>query len=464
LTAATPEQSSAPSSSNGHTRALPRVLGFWDVFFIAVGQIIGAGVVTLTGIAIGMTGPSIVLAYLLSAVLVIAATVLIIMAGATLPATGAYYAWTSRLGGGWLGSMTLSLIFLAGISLSLFGSSFGQYLHPIFPALSIEAWGILLISLLCGANLFGLTMASKVQMLLVLILVSALALYAGFAAPKLDSALLSPAFPKGAVGFITAVFLLKFATGGAYLIVGLSGEMHNPKRTIPIVMIGATVAVAVIYSFVALASVGVISWTRMIDQPLTVAGKEFLPDWALSYFLIGGAGLAICTTLNSQFIQLPRTFIVASWDRLIPAWVGATNRFGAPWVILLGMLAVGIGPLAAGLNIGELARAATLSASFPAFIVYWCVVQIPKKYPKEYADSTFKLSPAWLWFFFTFSIISTVIGIVFLAQTLSGRVAALFVLWIIASLAYYPLRRAWLARKGFDLNKLTTDRAIFETN
>jgi len=443
------------------TARLPRVLGFWDVFFIAVGQIIGAGVVTLTGIAIGMTGPSIVLAYLLSAVLVIAATVLIIMAGTTLPATGAYYAWTSRLGGGWLGSIALSLIFLAGVSLSLYGSSFGQYLHPIFPVLSADVWGILLITALCGANLFGLTMASKVQMLLVLVLLSALALYAGFAAPSIDVALLTPAFPKGAVGFITAVFLLKFATSGAYMIVGLSGEMQNPQRTIPVVMIGATIGVAVIYSFVALASVGVISWTKMVDQPLTVAGNAFLPGWAFSYFLIGGAGLAICTTLNSQMIQLPRTFIVASWDRLIPAWVGSLNRFSAPWVILLGMLIIGIGPLLAGFDIGELARAATLSASFPAFIVYWCVVQIPKKYPEEYASSTFKLSPVWLWAFFAFSMISTLVGIVFLAQTLSTRVAILFGLWIILSVAYYPLRRAWLARQGIDLDSLTTDQAIF---
>lgn len=445
------------------TRALPRVLGFWDVFFIAVGQIIGAGVVTLTGIAIGMTGPSIVFAYMLSAVLVIAATVLIIMAGTTLPATGAYYAWTSRLGGGWLGSITLSLIFLAGISLSLYGSSFGQYLHPILPALSANGWGILIIVFLCGANLFGLTMASKVQTLLVLVLLSALAIYAGFAIPQIDTAILTPAFPKGAVGFITAIFLLKFATGGAYMIVGLSGEMLNPKRTIPFVMIGATLAVAVIYSFVALASVGVIPWTEMIDQPLTVAGKEFLPAWAFGYFLIGGAGLAICTTLNSQFIQLPRTFIVASWDRLIPGWVGALNRFDAPWVILLGMLALGIGPLLAGLNIGDLARAATLAASFPAFIVYWSVVQIPKKYPDKYAASSFKLSPFWLRFFFVFSVASTLIGIVFLAQTLSTSVVLLFGLWIVVSVSYYPLRRMWLARRGVDLDKLTTDRAIFES-
>ena len=84
------------------TQPLPRVLSAWDVFFIAVGQIIGAGVIALTGIAIGMTGPSVIFAYLAAAVLVLIVTLLIMMAGTVLPAIGAYYVWTSRLSGGWL--------------------------------------------------------------------------------------------------------------------------------------------------------------------------------------------------------------------------------------------------------------------------------------------------------------------------------------------------------------------------
>ncbi|MBW2393772.1 MAG: amino acid permease, partial [Deltaproteobacteria bacterium] len=314
----------------GSTVELKRVLTFWDILFIAIGQIIGAGVIALTGVAIGMTGPSVVFAYLAAAVLVLLVSVLIMIAGATLPVVGAYYVWSSRLGGGWLGSIVLMLILLASISLSLYGSSFGLYLNPLFPVLSINAWGIVVIGLLFLANLFGLSLASRVQIALVLILLSALSVYAGFAMPRIDPELMTPMFPKGLMGFVSAVFLLKFATGGAYLVVGLGGETHDPARTIPLVIVVSTLLVAVIYGFVALASVGVSPWQEMIDQPLTVAGKEFLPAWAMTYFLVGGAGVAICTTLNAQFIQLPRNFMVASWDHLLPSWVGRQNRHGAP--------------------------------------------------------------------------------------------------------------------------------------
>jgi len=442
---------------------LKRVLSFWDVFFIAIGQIIGAGVVALTGVAIGMTGPSVVLAYVMAAGLVLVISVLIMMAGATLPSIGGYYVWAARLGNGWLGSMVLLLILLASISLSLYGSSFGLYLNPLFPSLSINTWGVLVITLLFGANLFGLRIASKVQILLVLMLISALAIYAGFAIPEIDTAELTPMFPMGIIGFMTAVFLLKFATSGAYMVVGLGGEMHNPHRTIPIVIVSATLLVSVIYGFVALASVGVLPWREMVNQPLTVAGKTFLPGWAMVYFLIAGAGLAICTTLNSQFIQTPRNFIVASWDGLIPAWMGKLNRYGAPYYLLFVMLLVGVIPLLAGLDIGEIARAATIASSLPAFIVYWVVTQIPKKYPREYEESLFKLKPFWLWFFFIASEVSSVIGVYLLSQDLPVVVLGILLLWIALSACYYPLRKRYLAKQGIDLEALITDRKIFHT-
>mgnify|MGYP001599905404 FL=1 len=442
--------------------SLKQVLSGWDVFFIAVGQIIGAGVIALTGIAIGMTGPSVIFAYLLSAVLVLIVTILIMMAGSVLPAVGAYYSWCSRLSGGWIGSIVLSLILLASVSLSLYGSSFGLYLNPLFPILTANQWGICVIVLLFLANLLGLQLAAKVQFALVAILVSALAIYAGFAMPEIELSLLQPWLPEGVIGFVTAIFLLKFATSGAYMIVGLSGEMKNPRRVIPIVMTTATIVVAVLYAFVALASVGVVPWQEMINKPLTVAGEQFLPGWAMTYFLVGGAGLAICTTLNSQFIQLPRTFIVASWDQLIPESFGRLNRFGAPYFILGIMMAVGVIPLIVGLDIGDIARAATISASLPSIFVYWSLTRIHTRYPEQYANSMFNMKPVWIWALFVFSELSTFVGIYFLSRDLSSTVIWSLVIWSVIAVAYYPVRKRFLAKQGFDLDAATSDESIFQ--
>ncbi len=246
------------------------------------------------------------------------------------------------------------------------------------------------------------------------------------------------------------------------MIVGLSGEMKNPRRVIPIVMTTATIVVAVLYAFVALASVGVVPWQEMINKPLTVAGEQFLPGWAMTYFLVGGAGLAICTTLNSQFIQLPRTFIVASWDQLIPESFGRLNRFGAPYFILGIMMAVGVIPLIVGLDIGDIARAATISASLPSIFVYWSLTRIHTRYPEQYANSMFNMKPVWIWALFVFSELSTFVGIYFLSRDLSSTVIWSLVIWSVIAVAYYPVRKRFLAKQGFDLDAATSDESIFQ--
>ena len=388
-------------------RKLSRVLGFWDVFFIAVGQIIGAGAVALTGVAIGMTGPGVVLAYVCAAGLILITNILAMVAGSALPVVGAYYVWPSRLCGGWLGSVSLFLVLMTlSVSISLFGSAFGLYLHPIFPFLSQNGWGILMIVVIFMTNYFGLRMASLVQTILVLVMLLAFAVFIGFAAPEMQVSDLSPTFPKGMMGFLTAVFVLKFATAGAANIVSLGGEMKNPHRDIPLVMICATLFVGVTYALISFASIAALPWAEMTDQPLTVAGEAFLPSWALTFFLIGGAAVALVTTLNAVIMQIPRNFIVAAWDQLIPEKLATMNRHGVPYYLLNIVLAMGIIPLIVGLDIGAIARAVGITSALPILIILWSVTRIPKKFPDAYARANFKLSPFWIWFFFVLSILS----------------------------------------------------------
>ena len=53
------------------TKQLKQCLGFWDLMGASVGQIIGAGIMTLLGAAIAMTGRSVPVAFLIAAVITI---------------------------------------------------------------------------------------------------------------------------------------------------------------------------------------------------------------------------------------------------------------------------------------------------------------------------------------------------------------------------------------------------------
>ncbi len=443
---------------------LHRVLGFKEVFFIAVGQIIGAGVIVLTGIAIGMTGAGVIPAYLCSAVLILIVSLLLMMGGSAIPSTGAFYTWPSRLLNGWIGSIVLGLILLSGVSLALYGIAFGEYIHPVLPWLSPSQWGIIIITVFFIANLLGLRIAIGVQMVSVLILISALSIYAGFAVPCLKLENLTPMFPNGAGGFLTATILLTFATGGAMLIVMLGGEMKNPQRDIPLVVVSSTIIVAILYAFVALASVGVIPCVEMANKPLTVAGKAFLPGWAFSFFLVGGAGLAICTTLNSQYMQYPRNFLIACRDRVLPERLGRINRFGTPHYILVLLYMIGLLPLVLDLKVEEIARATAIAAFLPQAFQFWALSYLPDKFPGRYKESLFKLPRRWIKPLLVFSELGVVVGVVMLAYDLTMAVIVTLAVWIVVCVAYYPLRRAYMRKRGVDLDATSADYSVFEEN
>ena len=55
------------------------------------------------------------------------------------------------------------------------------------------------------------------------------------------------------------------------------------------------------------------------------------------------------------------------------------------------------------------------------------------------------------------------VGVYFLAQDLSTTVIVVLMLWIAIAVAYYPLRKRYLASKGIDLDVLTTDEEIFRS-
>ena len=72
-------------------------LNFSDCMGMAIGQIIGSGVMVLTGIVIGLTGHGTPLAYILGALLAITTCIPFIILTSTIPASGAGYTYVKRL-------------------------------------------------------------------------------------------------------------------------------------------------------------------------------------------------------------------------------------------------------------------------------------------------------------------------------------------------------------------------------
>lgn len=373
---------------------LKKVLGLTDVLGIAIGQIIGAGVMSLTGIGIQMTGSGITPAFILSAVITLLTMFPIAILGSTLPTTGGMYQYTSRLLSPKTGIFWLMLFMFLQITLSLYALSFAQYLEGLFPGVPVRTVAFLLLTILFIVNIVGIKSASIIGNLMVITLIVALSCFIIFGMPHIHFGVFnsSSMFPDGFTGFFTAVGLVSFATGGAQVVAELGGEMKNPKRDIPIVIIVATIFVGILYAFIGSIAVGVLPIPEVAGRPLTSVAKEILPVPIFIFFMIGGAMFALATTLNSTFTWVTKSLLIAIHDGYLPKALGHVNkRFGTPHWLLLIFYIIGALPIVTGMSLNVVAQLGTgislIVFAFPAL----AVTQLPKKYPEAYKQSPFKV-------------------------------------------------------------------------
>lgn len=373
---------------------LKKVLGLTDVLGIAIGQIIGAGVMSLTGIGIQMTGSGITPAFILSAVITLLTMFPIAILGSTLPTTGGMYQYTSRLLSPKTGVFWLMLFMFLQITLSLYALSFAQYLEGLFPGVPVRTVAFSLLTILFIVNIIGIKSASIIGNLMVITLIVALSCFIIFGIPHVNFDVFNSnsMFPDGFTGFFTAVGLVSFATGGAQVVAELGGEMKNPKRDIPIVIIVATIFVGILYAFIASIAVGFLPIPEVAGRPLTSVAKEILPTPIFIFFMIGGAMFALATTLNSTFTWVTKSLLIAIHDGYLPKVLGHVNkRFGTPHWLLLIFYIIGALPIVTGMSLNVVAQLGTgislIVFAFPAL----AVTQLPKKYPDAYKQSPFKV-------------------------------------------------------------------------
>ncbi|TCP23774.1 amino acid/polyamine/organocation transporter (APC superfamily) [Scopulibacillus darangshiensis] len=379
---------------------LKKVLGLWDVLGIAAGQIIGAGVMSLTGIAIQLTGSGVTPAYILSAVITIFTIMPIAILGSAIPTTGGLYRYSSRLLSPKIGFFWMLLFILLQITIALYAISFAQYLQGLFPTVPIRPVALILITVLFLANIIGVKIAAIVERWMVIVLLLSLVIFVVWGVPDINYSVfnMNDMFPDGFLGFFTAVGLISFATGGAQVIAELGGEMKNPGRDIPLTIVIATIGIGVMYAFMATIAAGVLPIKQVAGEPLTAVAGEVLPRPLFLVFMIGGAMFALATTLNATFSWVTKSILIACQDGWLPKRLGAVNRkFGTPhWLLTLFYL-IGAIPIITGLSLETIAQLGTgislIVFAFPAV----AATQLPKKYPELYKNSPFKVSPGKLY-------------------------------------------------------------------
>ncbi len=430
-------------SNQGSTSQLKQVLGFKELFSTAVGQIIGAGVMTLLGSAIGLTGRSVPFAFLVAAILIVGLSIPMILIPGTVNVRGGQYTMVAMMAGKTMSGAFIILFVLSNISLAMYGISFANYFIPFFGVGTTKAVALIVLTLFFVLNCFGVDKMAKFQNLIVLMMCIALGLLAAFGVSHIEGDYFTNGFMlDGMSGLFKASGLLTFAVGGGYVIVNLSAEAKNPTKDIPKAIIVSTLVVAVLYAFVAVVASGALPVDQVANQPLGVVANAVLPKPVYAFFMVCGAMFAIISTLNAQYAWATKPLLQACDDGWLPKKLAYLHpKFKTPIILLAIYYGFAVISVVAGLDVSILGNISLISTYLVFLMISVCMWKLPQIAPKAWEKSRYKVSPAVMKILVVFSSLCAVINIYLNAIQLTRPLQIANVIVVIAAVVFAYLRR-----------------------
>jgi APA family basic amino acid/polyamine antiporter len=315
-------------------KKLQRTLSLPGAIAVSVGGML-SGIFVLPGLAVGITGSSVWLAFLVAALCILPAVLSKSELATAMPKSGGTYVYIERAFGplfGTIAGIGLWLSLLLKSAFSLVGLS--AYLYVLIEIDASSTKGIALFALLVILllNVFGVKKVEKTQLIIVSISVLSLIGIVFFGTSSFDSSLLEPVFVDGSSGFITGVAFLYISYAGVTKIAAVAGEIKNPEKNLPRTMIFSLFLITMIYVLVALVLVG--------NVEASVLSTDIKPIYTL-FQSIGGsstgyvAGVVGVITLlsmaNSGVLASSRFPFAMGKDRLMPGFLGSvSSRFMTP--------------------------------------------------------------------------------------------------------------------------------------
>ena len=411
------------SEVKGHK--LNRVLGPLDVTMIGVGAVIGAGIFAMVGeAAVGATsgypaGPALVISFILTAIACGFTALCYAELAAMVPISGSAYTYSYATMGelvAWIIGWDLILEYAIGnVAVAISWSGYFCHLLQNVLGIDIPVWlrldyrtfiqkGLDLASVphLLGIpiifNLPAMAIVAALTVLLVIgikestrfnsamvifkLIILAIFVGAGFTYFRAEN--WTPFAPGGWKGIQVGAATVFFAYIGFDAVSTVAEETKDPKRDMPIGIIGSLAACTVIYILVTVALTGMIPFSALrqnIAEPL-VAGLAYnhAPSWLVGLIALGAVVANTAVLLVFQLGQ-PRIFFAMSRDGLLPPYFAKVHpRFKTPHVTTI-WTGVAVGVLSAFCNLDEMANLCNIGTLFAFILVCAGVIILRYKDP-----------------------------------------------------------------------------------
>ena len=194
---------------------------------------------------------------------------------------------------------------------------------------------------------------------------------------------LKPFAPEGTDGVVSAAAIIFFAYIGFDAVSTGAEEAKNPKRDLPLAIVGSLIICTIIYILTSIAAVGSLTAEELAesDAPLAAVLDEGAGiSWAAS-LLAFGALIAITSVLVTIFYGQTRIFFAMARDGLLPRGIAKVNpRTGTPVKLTIGM-GIAIATLAAIAPLSQIVKLVNIGTLFAFFLVNIGVIILRRTQP-----------------------------------------------------------------------------------
>ena len=314
---------------NNKLKKLERTLSLPGAIAVSIGGML-SGIFVLPGLAVGITGSSIWLAFLVAALCILPAVLSKSELGTAMPKSGGTYVYIERAFGplfGTIAGIGLWLSLLLKSSFSLVGLSAYLYVVINVDESYTRAIALLALLLILLLNVFGLKKVEKTQLFIVSVSITSLIVIIALGFNQFDTKLTEPVFSDGTNGFIAGVAFLYISYAGVTKIAAIAGEIKNPAKNLPLTMTISLFLITTVYCLVALALVGNIE-ASVLSTDIKPIHTLFQKIGGDTFGIVAGVVgvLTLLSMANSGVLASSRFPFAMSKDGLLPSYLGNVNQ------------------------------------------------------------------------------------------------------------------------------------------
>ncbi len=301
-------------------------LGTLSTLSIGIGGMVGGGIFAVTGLTVQITKGGAPVAFLIAGIVALLTSYSYLKLTLRYPGEGGTVQFLNQAFGGGIATGAANILLLLSyvVLVAVYAYAFGSYGAGFFPEESRPFWthalicGVIVGLVVVGALGSNLVVRSENLFNVVKMLLLAGFVVAGLVTP-MDWTRLGPANYVTPMGLVAGAMLIFLNYEGFELIANASGDVADPKRSLPIAYIGGVLAVIAIYVLIAIVVVGHLSFPEVAkgsDRALSLAAHQFMGKTGFIAIAVA-ALMATSSAINATFYSTGRlAYIIAKTGEL----------------------------------------------------------------------------------------------------------------------------------------------------